>query len=113
MNWMEIKSHTKDGEEAMVHVHLSVKKRNQLPGEGVDYRLLKFSVLQFWEYSEKIITYAIENKVYCAAHFLCGCSKKFVLPGDVVSEDEKLDVLCDEHWKQEVLGIPAEVYFVK
>lgn len=113
MKYTHLNFITSDNKDALVHVHLSVVKRFSVNGESRDYRLLKFTMMEFLYHIDTIKEYAIENKVYFAAFFLCGCSKKFVIDGKDASEDDDLDVLCDEHWKQDVLGIPAEVYFVK
>lgn len=109
MFWTDLGKYEAGKAAEIMHLHITVVKRNLLPGEGIESRLIKLSIPQFREHVDAIVNYAIENKVYCAAHFLCGCSKKFVLHGQIVSQDEQLDVLCDEHWKQEVLGIPAEI----
>jgi hypothetical protein len=113
MLWTDIGKYIPGMAAQIVHLHITVVKRNRVAGEGIESRLIKLSVNQLREHSAKIIAYAVENKVYCAAHFLCGCSKKFVSNGELVSHDEQLDVLCDEHWKQEVLGIPAEIRHVE
>lgn len=113
MLWTDLGKYEPGKAADIVHLHITVVKRNRTVGEGIESRLIKFPINQLRMHIDKIIAYALENEVYCAAHFLCGCSKKFVMHGKLVSEDEHLDVLCDEHWKQEVLGIPAEVRFVK
>lgn len=115
MNWRSLEISTADSKETIVHVHMTVVKRNRMAGEGVEIRLLKFTMTEFLEYYQSMIDYALENKeykVYCAAHFLCGCSKKFIVDGKRISEDDNLDALCDDHWKQETLGIPARIIYV-
>lgn len=114
--WRNIPVVTNDGKDFIVHIHLSVVKRNKTTGEPSDIRLLKFTVSELHKYFDALIDYCAshtDNGVYFAIHFLCGCSKKFYVAGKNVSEDDFLDVLCDSHWKQEILSIPAEVYYGK
>ena len=110
MKWHDIDVNPEifgDQEYVYVHVNMETKHNPRIKGVNNSNRLLKFELLKFFDVYKTLQEYAIQNNLYCSAHFQCGCVK-LIHDKNFVEEDlinDNLDVVCDDHFVRRVLNL--------
>jgi hypothetical protein len=108
MNWYDITDEDVfDDIPMIVNVNIGIVKYNKFLGDNLNHRLLRFSMKEFKGVHAKLIQHAIPHDLYFAAHFQCGCVKVFYNKDFTLEQlaSEKIDVMCDHHFKVHVLGL--------
>lgn len=108
MNWYDITDEDVfDDIPMIVNVNIGIAKHNKFLGDNLNHRLLRFSMVEFKGVHVKLTQHAVNNHLYYAAHFQCGCVKVFCDKDFTMGQmaNDKVDAMCDHHFKVHVLGL--------